>query len=52
MKIARMSIILGTLALAGLLGGKEEGVMRSAACSVDGVASALMGTPAVGSCQR
>jgi len=45
MKIAKMTIVLGTLALAGLVGGSDRTVLHSAACSIDGVANALSGTP-------
>lgn len=52
MKIVRMTIILGTLALAGLAGGSDRGALHSAACSLDGVARALGGSSAGGTCQR
>ena len=51
MKIVKMTIILGTLALAGLAGG-SDGVLHSAACSLDGVASAIAGHSTGGVCQR
>lgn len=52
MKIVRMTIILGTLALAGLAGGSDRSVLRSAACSIDSVANALAGSTQGGSCER
>jgi hypothetical protein len=52
MKIVRMTNILGTLALAGLAGGSDHGALHSAACSLDGVAHALSGSPAGGTCGR
>jgi hypothetical protein len=52
MKIVRMTIILGTLALAGLAGGSDRSVLHSAACSLDGVANALSGSTAATSCER
>jgi hypothetical protein len=51
MKIVKMSIILGTLALAGLVGGSERDVLNSAACRLDGVANALSGHAAT-TCER
>jgi hypothetical protein len=51
MKIVKMSIVLGTLALAGLVGGSDRGVLQSATCSLDGVANALSGHAAA-ACER
>ena len=51
MKIVKMSIVLGTLALAGLVGGSDRGALQSAACSLDGIANALSGHPAA-TCER
>jgi hypothetical protein len=51
MKLVKMTIVLGTLALAGLAGGSDRGVLHTAACSIDGVASALNGTQTSGSCR-
>lgn len=52
MKIVRMTIILGTLALAGLAGGSDGGTLHAAACSLDNVANALSGNSSGGACQR
>ncbi|HET7234595.1 MAG TPA: hypothetical protein VFJ16_31575 [Longimicrobium sp.] len=52
MKIVRMTIILGTLALAGLAGGSDRGVLHSAVCGLDGVANALSGSAGGATCQR
>ena len=43
MKIVKMSIVLGTLALAGLVGGSDRSALQSAVCSLDGIANALSG---------
>jgi hypothetical protein len=52
MKIVRMTIILGTLALAGLAGGSDRGTLHAAACGLTDVANVLSGTPGGGTCQR
>ncbi|HEU4556482.1 MAG TPA: hypothetical protein VFS20_01490 [Longimicrobium sp.] len=52
MKIVRMTIILGTLALAGLAGGSDRETLHAAACSLDSVANALSGSWSGGACQR
>ena len=52
MKIVRMTIILGTLALAGLAGGSDRGTLHAAACGLNGMANALSGSSAAGACQR
>lgn len=51
MKIVKMSIVLGTLALAGLVGGSERSALQSAACSLDGIANVLAGHAAT-TCER
>jgi hypothetical protein len=53
MKIMRMAIIMATLALAGFAGTSADGAtLRGAACSLDGMARALSGSPASSTCQR
>ncbi|HYH82827.1 MAG TPA: hypothetical protein VEX86_23745 [Longimicrobium sp.] len=51
MKIVRVTIILGTLAMAGLAGGSDRTLLRGAVCGIDNVAHALSGGSAGGSCQ-
>lgn len=51
MKIVKMSIVLCTLALAGLIGGSDSGTLQSAVCRLDVVASALSGQAAA-TCDR
>ena len=52
MKIVRMTIILGTLALAGLAGGSDRGTLHAAACSLDSVASVFSGSQSASTCER
>lgn len=52
MKIVRMTIILGTLALAGLAGGSDRETLDAAACSLDTVANALSGSQSSATCGR
>ena len=47
----RISIIMATLALAGMAGTANGSTLHSAACRVDMVARALSGAPAVGMCE-
>jgi hypothetical protein len=50
-KMVRTSIILATLALAGFAGTSDGASVRSAACTLDGVAHALSGSASSGTCQ-
>jgi Tfp pilus assembly protein FimT len=52
MKTVRISIILATLALAGMAGTTNGSTLQSAACRVNAAAQALSGGSSVGMCQR
>jgi hypothetical protein len=52
MRIAKITIILTTLALAGFVGSSDGDMLRTAACRLDGVASVLAGGSVSGTCQR
>lgn len=51
MKLARLLIVLGTLAMAGLAGTNDRDLRSAASCGLDGVAALVSGTPG-GTCSR